>query len=209
MVTGALYRSRPMCQGQTNNGFTLLEMLFVMTLFAIVVSAGIPMLSDMVGRHVAGTELRKFGRSVSFARAESIIRRADVVICPRQENSLDCYSGSINSDQDESKAWRAGWLVFVDRTDSPSSIDESGGDILLKLFDGVADTVDLSLSGNTGGGSLGYIRFRPKEGSYPIALSALFCVQNNSHVVYGGKALVSRGRMRFESDEQTRAECSV
>ncbi len=190
-------------------GLTLLELLFTLAIFSIVIASGVPLLSDTVSRFNGDSALRNFRNLVSYARAEAIVRRKDVVICPRAQGTLTCHSAGMADSDEESQVWQQGWLLFVDNGDSPTSIDNSDGDVLLKSVDPVGQSVAMIMGGSTGGGNLGYIRFMSRGNSYPTNLSALFCIRENGRVIYGGKIVIARGRVRLEDSSTARAECTV
>ncbi|MCL6269483.1 GspH/FimT family protein [Sansalvadorimonas sp. 2012CJ34-2] len=191
------------------SGFTLLELLFTLALFSIILTAGVPMLTDTVARYKAESNLRNFRSLVSFARAEAIVRKTDVVLCPKVLNSLSCHSSGIADSDEESAVWSRGWLLFVDRGKTPTSIDEDDGDVLLKTFDEIGQNVEVIMGGSTGGSVLKYIRFMSRGNSYPTNPSALFCVRNDDGVIFGGKVVIMRGRTRMEDSATAKQECAA
>ena len=193
----------------SNTGLTLPELLWAIAILGILIVAGIPALTALVGRYEAESSFRAFRNVASYARAEAIVRKSDIVLCPRIEGDEQCFSGAISNDTDEEKAWRKGWLLFVDRGNTPKNIDPDQGDILLKVFDPVRGDVDMKMGGSTGGGQLSYIRFMSRGNTYPSNPSALFCYQDDDDVHFGGKIVISQGRVRMEDVNIAVGECDA
>lgn len=85
-------------------GFTLVETMATLALLAIVVVMGAPGFTETLARHRARTAMYLVGADLAMARSSAIMRRADVVVCPRNAD-LQC-----RSDAD----WSHGWMVFAD-----------------------------------------------------------------------------------------------
>ncbi len=184
-------------------GFTLPELLCAMAIFSILVTAGIPSMMNFFKRYEAEITFRSFKNIASYARVEAITRRRDVVLCPRKANTEECGTGAGDG-------WKQGWLLFVDRGDSPTDITAADGDVLLKVYESVADDIDIELGGSTGSSRLDYIRFMARGNSFPSNPSALFCQKDSDDVVnFAGKIIIFRGRLRVEDSIVSKGECDA
>ncbi len=182
-------------------GFTLVELLWTIALFGVLLLAGLPTLNNMVGRYQADASFRNFRNVVSYARAEAIIRRAEVVLCPRATtSSLACYSGSVTT-SNQSDVWKTGWILFVNRSGGDTDIDESNGDLILKVYEAVDDRMTLKV------GALKRVLFNYRGSS--ATFSALFCLMDNSDVIYGGKLTFDAGRVRMVDKTTAEGDCAA
>ncbi|MTI13471.1 GspH/FimT family pseudopilin [Sansalvadorimonas verongulae] len=190
-------------------GITLPELLWAIAIFGILIAAGVPSMVGMTNRIEAESAFRHFRSAVAFARAEAIVRRADVVLCPRLPGTEMCHSGAIGSDEEEERVWKQGWLLFVDRGDSSGTIDESEGDQILKVFDKVDDDVTMKIT-SSGGGQLQTVSFVPKGSSSPTTFSVLFCLKDDyGDVEFAGLTVVHHGRVRMSDRDEAQEGCNA
>jgi type IV fimbrial biogenesis protein FimT len=97
------------------NGFTLLEMLLILSLMAIL--AGLPLggytrLAEVLRLQMATQRLVS---SLQFARTEAILRNTRVTLC-RSADGLHCAQAG---------GWEQGWIVFVDSSHDGQMLPES------------------------------------------------------------------------------------
>src|SRR5690606_26180467 len=85
-------------------GFTLIELLITVALAAILLTLGLPAFTGTLERTRVATTMHQVSADLAMARSTAIMRRAQVVVCPRTED-LRCRSGS---------KWTHGWIVFID-----------------------------------------------------------------------------------------------
>lgn len=136
-----------MARHRRSSGFTLIELLVVITIVGIVLAMAVPAMDNFVRNNRAEVQLSSFTTSLSYARAEAIIRRTEVVVSP--------VAGGTS--------WEGGWLIWVD-SDADNTPDAgevlqsveawvagatltSGEDQVNVRFDsrgGAAETVDLA-----------------------------------------------------------------
>jgi type IV fimbrial biogenesis protein FimT len=109
------------------NGFTLVELLFTVAILAIVLTLGIPSMTDFIDRSRATTEHRELVKTVNLARSEAITRGLDV--------NLSALSGSD---------WEKGFRIWVD-ADGDATYD-AGEE--LREFGAFRSNADLSVTSN-------------------------------------------------------------
>ena len=88
---------------QPGPGYSLLELLMTLGLFALVLTLGIPSFGAIVANHRLRVEVDQFFHAIHLARKASVVRRRVVTICPTA-NGRDC-GGAAD--------WSTGWMMFV------------------------------------------------------------------------------------------------
>ncbi|MEZ5562045.1 MAG: GspH/FimT family pseudopilin [Gammaproteobacteria bacterium] len=96
---------------KTEEGFSLIELMVIVSVLALALGLGIPAFNDMLSNSRMSTAVNDLVGSLHAARGEAITRRASVVLCPANAAGNDCQAGSD---------LEAGWLVFVDSDDDGS-----------------------------------------------------------------------------------------
>lgn len=85
-------------------GLTLIELLITLALVAILLTLGVPAFTGTLERTRIATTLHQVSADLAMARGTAIMRRAQVVVCPRTEDQR------CRDDND----WTRGWIVFTD-----------------------------------------------------------------------------------------------
>ena len=90
-------------------GFSLIEMLMALAVFAVLAATGLPEFSRFVRDVKLGGVSSDLRADMQFARSESIRRNARVLVCPRSTStSLICAAPVAAT------TWMNGWLVCYD-----------------------------------------------------------------------------------------------
>lgn len=167
-------------------GFTLVELLTVLTVLALLLTLGLPAFSGVLARQRVAGALHLLSADMAMARATAVMRREPVVVCPRDA------SGACAGSRD----WSGGWMVFRD-PDGNRSPDTAGH--------------VLRLSDPPGGGALALpasrtlLRYQPDGRSANSNLTVYVCAGPS----YGGKVVVNNlGRVRSERADPA-APCPV
>lgn len=157
-------------------GFTLVELLTVLTILALLLTVGMPAFSGVLDRQRVAGALHLLSADMAMARATAVMRREVIVLCPREA------AGGCS----ESRDWSGGWMVFRDpdgnrAPDAPDHVlrltDPPGGDAL-----SLAATRTL-------------LRYQPDGRSANSNLTVHVCTGAR----YGGKVVVNNlGRVRSE-----------
>jgi len=86
------------------NGFSMIELMFVIALIGVVAAMVIPSFSQVIKRNRLTSQANDLIASINLARSEAIKRNLNVIIC-RSNNGTSCANNG---------GWEQGWLVFTD-----------------------------------------------------------------------------------------------
>lgn len=115
-------------------GFTVIELMIVVTIAGILLAVSVPAFQDVINRAVVNSQARTLLAAVNYTRSEAIRRNADVTLCPSADGS--------GCDDD----WSEGWLVFADN-DGDGAVDAADGEEVLRVYDGPGSGSTVSFSG--------------------------------------------------------------
>lgn len=96
------------CPKNLQRGFTLLELMVVVTVAAILLVIGVPSLQKWVRDNRIVTETNSLVAHLNLARSEAIKRRTRVAICSSKD------AGAAVPACDGGTDWSTGWVVFQD-----------------------------------------------------------------------------------------------
>lgn len=98
------------------SGLTLVETIAALAIVAITTTLALPAMTQALERQRVATTLHLLSADMAMARGAAIMRRSQVVVCPRA-SAVTCA---------EDGDWSSGWLVFLDddRDRLPDSIDD-------------------------------------------------------------------------------------
>ncbi|HQQ63289.1 MAG TPA: GspH/FimT family pseudopilin [Pseudomonadales bacterium] len=106
-------------------GFTLVELMIVVTITAILLKLAVPAFQDVIRNNKVQTAANSLASAISAARSEAVKRGTYVSICPTTNNT-SCTNSST--------AWAGGWMVFVDSgatSDTDDTTTPTVGTVLL------------------------------------------------------------------------------
>lgn len=123
-----------------SRGFTLIELMVTVSISAILVGIGVPMMTGVIERNAVAGHANSFMGSVNLARSESIKRGIPVVVCrsdaPEAATPVCATSGT---------EWSSGWIVFADRNNNGQMDSAStNSDVLLRVQGAVTDSGGIS-----------------------------------------------------------------
>ena len=121
---------------RTQSGFTLYELLVTMLIVGVVLTLGIPNLSDFTrNSRITGTS-NDLHASFLMARSESARAKTNITICA-SSNSMDAGSNCQGT-------WDQGYIVFVDEN---FDLDRSGAtETVLRAHPAVSEGVTLTVA---------------------------------------------------------------
>lgn len=118
-----------------NEGFTLIELMVTLAIAAILVTVGLPAMTNMVTKSKLSGQVQEFFGAVGFARSEAIKRGASVSIC-KSNNASSCGGN-----------WSDGWIVFID-SDANGSRNTAVGttESILRVFPAISAGYTLNVT---------------------------------------------------------------
>lgn len=115
-------------------GYSLLELLVVLTVGAILLSIAVPSMTGMLNTQRSTSLANSFLSSLNLARIEAIKRNARAVLC-KSADGLSCAG---------SGGWEQGWILFHDANNN-AALDH--GEQVIEQQGAVSQ--GLRLTGNT------------------------------------------------------------
>jgi type IV fimbrial biogenesis protein FimT len=106
-----------------DSGFTMMELIIVITIVGILAGIGIPSFKYVTTSNRMTTEVNALLGDMQFARSEAIKEGQYVTVCT-SSNGTSCTGSS-------GTAWQNGWIVFVDTT--PPVQQVPAGETLLRV----------------------------------------------------------------------------
>ncbi len=108
-----------------NSGFTLVEMIVVLSIIGIILVIAIPSFSSFIQSNRLATTANEFVSSLNLARNEATTRGLTVTVC----KSTD-LTACVETDN-----WDQGWIVF---TDSNANGNVDGTDTVLRVHEALS-----------------------------------------------------------------------
>ncbi|MAM69622.1 MAG: hypothetical protein CMP91_00570 [Gammaproteobacteria bacterium] len=128
--------------GNSQQGYTMMEILMVIAVAAILVAVAVPSLEDTVSRNARDSIQLDLMSSLALARSQAVTLSATVSVC-HSSNQATC-SNTTGSD------WNQGWLVFSD-FDADGVVDSGDGDEILRINVPGSDIVTIELMNSSNG----------------------------------------------------------
>lgn len=85
------------------NGFTLIELIIVVTILAIISTLALPYFHEIMAQQEMKKIIHKLTSSIQLAKSHAAIEHRNVVICPSSDH-LNCQNNK----------WSSGFISFVD-----------------------------------------------------------------------------------------------
>ncbi len=146
-----------------SRGFTLVELLVVMTIGAILVAAAVPSMSYFIATTRSSNATNTMVASFELARSEAIRRNTIVSVCrtldPNATEPTIACSNAAGAGYAVGD-WGSGWFMFEKRGVTAAGTYENGVDFILQRQQPVgAGTFRLVMAGNLAGPAVAYNRF--------------------------------------------------
>jgi type IV fimbrial biogenesis protein FimT len=138
-------------------GYTIVELMVVVTIAAIILAYGIPSYNSVLSQNRMASEINDLASAMDLARSSAIRQGVNVTICASTNPTSTTPPPSCSG----SSSWNTGWIVFTDIA-SNQTYSASAGDTLLQVH-GALQNGD-TLTGETGpingyGGNIASVTF--------------------------------------------------
>lgn len=164
----------------TQNGFSIYELMITLLIVGIVLTIGVPNLSEFTQNSRISATANDLHSSFLLARSEAARAKANVTICssanPMAANS-NCDGGPFDN----------GWIIFVDLD---GDIDrDAANEPVLRSHQPIPDSIDI-----TANGGAAYFSFAPtglgrgNVGGGPALQTAVICDDRGNQVAAGGSS---------------------
>lgn len=132
----------------SHRGFTLVELMAVLTIAAILVTLAVPSFQSMLARRSLAAAAESLVSDMRLARSEALARTANTVIC-RSVDGATCAGGGN---------WQTGWIVFVDLSPSIPPV-VAAGDNIIKVQQALPNI--LTIQPDAAPASVSFFRYDP------------------------------------------------
>lgn len=119
---------------QCLKGFTLLELMVAIAVFAVLLAVGVPSFIQIIRNNRITAQANELISALNVARIESIKRGIPVSVCS-STNAAACAADTN---------WATGWILFTDAAGTAGQVD--GGDVLVQVWPAVAGGLQLNSS---------------------------------------------------------------
>lgn len=161
-------------------GFSLIEMMVAITVFAILTALAVPSMSDFMKRNMVANQTNDFLAAIRFARSTAVTRGTIVSICP------SITSANTAPECAATNTFNTGWLIY---TSTKAGIAYKTTDELLRV---AQDVPGASIQGST---TVPVVSFDGRGSSTYGALSFFVCSKaagdtvGQSALRYGGRRI--------------------
>jgi len=116
-----------MARNRRNSGFTLTELIIVMSIIAILAAIGVPSFKYVTVSNRISSEVNGLLGDMQYARSMAIKQGLPVTVCVSTDHAT-CTGGD---------AWQGGWIVFLD-SNSNQQVDP--GEAVLRIQNAFTST---------------------------------------------------------------------
>jgi type IV fimbrial biogenesis protein FimT len=129
---------------ESENGFTLVELLITIVVISILLATGVPAYQDFIKNNRLTVQTNELVTALQLARSEAVKRGTNTVVCA-SNNGTTC--------SDSKTDWVNGWIVFSDlnQNDDPdvggsAPLCEETEDCILRTGNGIANNITVSVT---------------------------------------------------------------
>lgn len=124
-----------MLPSKQNSGVSLIELLVTLSVFAILLSVGVPSFNQFATNSRLNSYINSMHSNLALVRSEAIKRNSRVVICKSADGSSCSNTGG----------WDQGWVGFVDLDNDGS---RSGGEEIVLTMPALQTGYNFTGNGN-------------------------------------------------------------
>ena len=188
----SIYQSFGKNNDSNKNGFTLVELMIVMSVLAILISLAVPSFQNLISKNQLIATNNDLLTALTLARQSSITFSKDVYLCELLDEK------TCNEERPFDADWTKGWMMFVDNNQNAVLDDEDTiSHINYKPFRSEKQNIAIIFN------QQGRLRFRP-DGSSRSAGFYLCTPRHHKHIylLYSGRA-----RHNEDLDESQLEKC--
>ena len=164
----------------SQHGFTIYELLITMLMIGVILTIGVPSMSEFVqNSRISGTA-NDLHSSFHLARSEAARSKNIITICA-SANSMDAAAACGGTFED-------GWIIFIDLN---GDLDRAGPDEnVIRAHPAINDRIDVT----TNPPGANYFSFAPSGlgrgdvGGNPAVVTATICDQRGNEPAAGGSS---------------------
>lgn len=171
------------------HGFTIIELMVVVSILAILVALALPSFTPLIERWRVQQAVKGLESTLYFARAEAIKRGGSVTVSKHPTGTDGCLLAPGNAN------WDCGWFVFADT--NGSGILDAGEEVLLS-FTAPPNTDVTNIS--NGAASIQYDRWGRISSTY-IGFNFVPHNKTISEIAARGLCMSPGGRVRIIKSE--------
>jgi prepilin-type N-terminal cleavage/methylation domain-containing protein len=137
-----------------NRGFSLIELLTVLTISAILVAAAVPSFQWFIARNRVADASNLLLTTLQYARLEATRRGETVVVCRAQDpNAVVPVCSSVAVGDFDGNDWASGWVMFSKTDPNADAAAFEAGDVVLKRHNtgAMGAEVRVNVHSNIGG----------------------------------------------------------
>lgn len=178
-----------------NAGFTLMEVLVVLTISAILVAVAVPAFNASIARARVSEAANTLLAAIELARSEAIRRGVNVTACRITNPAAPACNGVADAGFADGD-WAAGWVVFtesnaggalreIDAGEPTLMIQQAfntGGARASMIDAGTNSTITFAPNGTLVGGALNFQIRYPQNGANPITRNMTVSVLGQSTI---------------------------
>jgi len=128
-----------------SRGFSLLELMFTLTVAGILLGIGVPSFVEIVRSNRTAANINELSTAFSIARSEAIRRGAPVTVCRSSD-------GELCGDD-----WADGWIVFVDTAATETA--DPVVDTILQVWGEMSGDAAVATFANGAASDIEWVRF--------------------------------------------------
>ena len=132
-------------------GFTLVELLVSLAVFAILLGLAVPSMRDTLVRQQVRAASEALTQAMRLARSEAMRSGQGVTLCRSDDPTAAAPACAAGGSKPYD--WSTGWILFKDR-DLDGTFETTDGDVLLKVQNGFVTLGSLK-------GSVGTVTMQP------------------------------------------------